>query len=86
MTRITRAYDLAVLWLLSAVATRVVETIYQHGHEDGSNELREWMRKELQAVQASLVTDRARSYRQGFTDAMRLYDDEPVAEPVERVN
>jgi hypothetical protein len=37
-------------------------------------------------VQADLLTDRARSYRQGFADAMRMYDDEPIAELVERVH
>jgi hypothetical protein len=86
MRAITDAYHLGVLWLLSIVARRVVERIYHHGHEDGATELREWMRKELQQVQADLLADRARSYRQGFADAMRMYDDEPIAEPVERVN
>lgn len=86
MRAITDAYHLGVLWLLSLVARRVVERIYSHGHEDGANELREWMRRELQQVQADLLTDRARSYRQGFADAMRMYDDEPIVEPVERVN
>lgn len=85
MTRLRAAYHLAVLWLLSVCAQGVVERIYQHGHGDGATELREWMRRELQAVQAELATDRARAYRQGFADAMRLYDDEPIAEPVERV-
>lgn len=86
MRAISNAYHLGVLWLLSLVARRVVERIYGHGHEDGANELRAWMRRELQQVQADLVTDRARSYRQGFADALRLYDDEPIAAPVEWVN
>lgn len=86
MTRLTRAYHLAVLWLLSIVAKDVVETIYHRGHEDGSNELREFMRRELMAVQAATAADRMRAYNNGFRDAMRFYDDEPIAEPVERVN
>lgn len=85
MTRLAAAYHLAVLWLLSCCAQRVVETIYQRGHEDGATELREFMRRELQAVQRGVMEDRARSYRQGFADACRLFDEEPVAEPVERV-
>lgn len=87
MIRITRAYDLAVLWLLSVLATRVVETIYTHGREDGEQDVREWMRRELEAVQAALVTDRMRAYSQGYRDAVRCIDgDEPMAEaPAERV-
>jgi hypothetical protein len=86
MTAIHRLYTLAVLWLLSIVAQDAAEAIYRHGHDDGATALREWTRKELLDVQASTITDRARSYRQGFADALRLYDDEPIAEPVERVN
>jgi hypothetical protein len=83
---IRRLYTLGVLWLLSVVAQDAAEAIYRSGHDDGANELRECMRRELQQVQADLLTDRARSYRQGFADAMRMYDDEPIAELVERVH
>lgn len=86
MRPLANAYHLGVLWLLSIAARRVVETIYDHGHQDGSTELREWMRKELLAIQGAIVEDRAKAYRQGFNDAMRMYDDEPVAEPVERMH
>jgi hypothetical protein len=86
MTAIHRLYTLGVLWLLSVVAQDAAEAIYRSGHDDGANALREFMRRELQQVQADLLADRARSYRQGFADAMRMYDDEPIAEPVERVN
>jgi hypothetical protein len=86
MTAIHRLYTLGVLWLLSVVAQDAAEAIYRHGHDDGATALREWTRKELLDVQAGLVADRATSYRQGFADAMRMYDDEPIAELVERVN
>lgn len=85
--RLASAYHLGVLWLLSCCARKVVETIYQHGHEDGANELREFMRRELLEVQVAAAADRARAYQRGFKDAMRMYDDdEPVAEPVERMH
>jgi hypothetical protein len=83
---IRRLYTLGVLWLLSVVAQDAAEAIYRSGHDDGANELREWTRKELLDVQASTITARAISYRQGFADAMRMYDDEPIAELVERVH
>jgi hypothetical protein len=88
--RLASAYHLGVLWLLAACARRVVETIYQHGHEDGyedgATERREFMRREILEVQVAMAADRARAYQRGFADAMRLCgDDEPVAEPVERV-
>ena len=90
MDKAKRLYTLGVLWLLSVVAQEVAAIIYAHGHddghEDGSNEVREFMRRELLDVQRGLAEDRARSYRQGFADAMRMYDDEPVAEPVERMH
>lgn len=85
--RLTRAYDLAVLWLLSVIAKDAAETLYRHGHEDGANELRDFMRRELQAVQVATAADRMRAYNNGFRDAMRYLDaDEPIAEaPIERV-
>lgn len=82
--RVAQLYDLAVLWLLSAVARRTVETIYQHGHDDGENELRDYMRRELTAIQAANVADRMRAYNNGFADAMRLYGDTPREMPGER--
>lgn len=87
MRALTRTYHLAVLWLLSLAAPDVVETIYRHGHEDGANELREFMRRELEAVQAARALDRARSYSQGFNDAMRATTDDVPDEdaPIERV-
>lgn len=78
-------YDLAVLWLLSIVAQRTVETIYRHGQEDGANELREFMRRDLTNMLAASAADRARAYNNGFSDAMRLYGDVPDETPVERV-
>jgi hypothetical protein len=86
MAAIHRLYTLGVLWLLSVVAQDAAESIYRHGHDDGAHELREWTRKELLDVQASTITARTISYRQGFADALRLYDDEPIAELVERVH
>jgi hypothetical protein len=87
VTAIRRLYTLGVLWLLSVVAQDAAEAIYRHGHDDGATALREWTRKELLDVQASTITARAISYRQGFADALRLYDDEPIAELVdERVH
>jgi hypothetical protein len=86
MTAIHRLYTLAVLWLLSVVAQDAAQAIYRSGHDDGASELRGYMRRELLDVQAGLVADRATSYRQGFADALRLYDDEPIAELVERVH
>jgi hypothetical protein len=86
MTALRHLYTTAVLWLLSVVAKDAVEAIYSHGHEDGANELRDFMRRELTAVQAATATDRMRSYNRGFTEAMRLFDDELAAEaPIERV-
>lgn len=83
--RVSQVYDLAVLWLLSHVGRRVVETIYQHGYDDGVQALREDMRAELVKVQVASATDRMRSYNMGFADAMRYFDDEPQDEPIERV-
>jgi hypothetical protein len=86
MTALRHLYTTAVLWLLSVIAKDAAEAIYSHGHEDGANELREFMRRELTAVQVGAATERMRSYNLGFTDAMRLFDDEPVADaPIERV-
>jgi hypothetical protein len=79
-------YHLAVLWLLSCVAQGVVETIYRHGHDDGEEALRQFMRRQLLEVQVAASADRARAYQRGFADAMRLSDDDvPAAKPVERV-
>lgn len=84
--RVAQLYDLAVLWLLSAVARRTVETIYQHGHDDGEHELREFMRRELTAIQAANVADRMRAYNNGFRDAMRFYGDTPRDMQTEQVH
>jgi hypothetical protein len=84
--RVSQVYDLAVLWLLSHLGRRVVETIYKHGHEDGMTELRDFMRRELLANDAARVADRLRLYNQGYRDAMRFYGDEPQDDaPIERV-
>lgn len=81
-----RLYDLAVLWLLSALARRTVETIYNHGHDDGANALREFMRQELLDVQAACAADRIRAYNNGFRDAMGIYGEVPdEPPPAERV-
>lgn len=80
-----RHYDLAVLWLLSVVAPRAAETIYRHGQDDGAQELRDFMRRELIAVQAASAAERMRSYNQGYRDAMRFYGDVPDETPIERV-
>jgi hypothetical protein len=82
-----RHYDLAVLWLLSICAQGVMERIYAHGHEDGANELRDWMRREVEAVHVATAVERMRCYTRGFRDAMGDLDaDEPdAAAPVERV-
>jgi hypothetical protein len=86
MRALTDAYHRAVLWLLSRAARRAVETIYARGHEDGVNELRAWMRRELMEVQVAQAADRARSYQQGFREALRLVDDEPQGAIIERVH
>jgi hypothetical protein len=86
--RISTVYHVGVLWLLSVIGKGAVESIYNHGHDDGAHAMREHMRQELLDLQASLAKDRARSYQQGFTDALRLTaDDEPsdAAKPAERV-
>ncbi len=87
MKALARLYTLGVLWLLSVVAQDAVDAIYKHGHEDGMTELRDFMRRELTAVQAAAVVERVRHYNHGFRDAMRFYgDDEPQDEaPIERV-
>jgi len=83
--RVSQIYDLALLWLLSHLGQRVVETIYKHGHEDGMTELRNFMRRELTAVDAARVADRLRLYNQGYRDAMRFYGDVPDDAPIDRV-
>jgi hypothetical protein len=87
MMRFSHVYDVALLWLLSIIGQRVVATIYKHGREDGMTELREFMRRELTAVQAAAAAERMRSYNVGFRDAMRMVGaDEPIADaPIERV-
>lgn len=78
-------YTLGVIWLLSVFARDAADAIYKFGHEDGMTELRDFMRRELTAVQAASAADRMRLYNQGFTDAMRLYGDMPRETPIERV-
>jgi hypothetical protein len=85
MTRLRQLYDLAVRWLLDVCAPRVHEAIYKHGHEDGMTELRDFMRRELTAVQVTHAAAYARAYNSGFSDAMRLYGDMPRETPTERV-
>lgn len=87
MTRLHRLYTLGVLWLLSLVGKDAVEAIYRHGHDDGEQHVRDFMRRELQAVQVGAATDRMRSYHRGYRDALRFLDgDEPIADaPIERV-
>jgi hypothetical protein len=85
MRAVPSGYRFAV-WLLTIVARPIVKVIYEDGHDDGADELRAYMRRELLDVQASTITARALSYRQGFADALRLYDDEPIVELVERVH
>lgn len=84
MTRLHQHYTLAVLWLLSLVAKTAVEKLYEAGHEDGANELREFMRRELTAVQVASAAERMRAYHNGFREAMRLYGDVPTDRPGER--
>jgi hypothetical protein len=87
MMRFAHLYDVAVLWLLSIIGQRVVDTIYKHGHEDGMTELRDFMRRDLTAMHAASATERMRSYNMGYRDAMRyLGEDEPLDDaPIERV-
>jgi hypothetical protein len=82
-----RHYDLAVLWLLSICAQGVMERIYAHGHEDGANELRDYMRRELEAVHVAAVVDRMRYYTRGYRDGLGELDaeDPDAAAPIERV-
>lgn len=77
-------YTLAVLWLLSVVAQDAADALYRSGHEDGANELREFMRRELTAVQVASAAERMRAYNNGFRDAVRLYGDTPTEHPGER--
>ena len=75
-----------MLWLLSVVAKDAADAIYRSGHEDGMTELRDFMRRELTAVQVATAADRMRSYNQGYRDAMRFYGDESADDaPSERV-
>jgi hypothetical protein len=85
--RFAHVYDVALLWLLSLIGARVVETIYKHGREDGMTDLRAFMRRELTAVRADAAAERLRSYNNGFRDAMRYLDaEEPQDDaPIERV-
>ncbi len=74
MRALRRLYTLAVLWLLSVIAKDAAGIIYDYGHTDGVNELREEMRVELVKLHAASSTERLRAYDRGFADAMRLYD------------
>jgi hypothetical protein len=85
MTRLRQRYTLGVLWLLSVIAKDAAASIYRRGHEDGMTELRDFMRRELTAVQAASAANQLRLYNQGFNDAMRLYGDVPNETPIERV-
>jgi hypothetical protein len=85
MMRLRQLYTLGVLWLLSACAHDAADALYKSGHEDGMTELRDFMRRELTAVQVTHAAAYARAYNHGFSDAMRLYGDTPRETPIERV-
>ena len=87
MKALRQCYTLGVLWLLSVVAQDAADAIYRSGHEDGMTELRDFMRRELTAVQVATAADRLRSYNQGYRDAMRFYGaDVPQADAAEQVH
>jgi hypothetical protein len=88
MRALSRLYTLTVLWLLSVVAKNAAGIIYDFGHADGANALREEMRAELVKLHAASSTERMRAYDRGFADALHLYDDEAdlTALPGEQVH
>jgi hypothetical protein len=87
--RFRHVYDIALLWLLSHIGQRAVETIYKHGYDDGANALREEMRAEVIKVYTASSTERMRAYDRGFADAMHYFDADDldiVGLPGERVH
>lgn len=78
-------YTTAVLWLVSVLAKDAAVAIYRRGHEDGAQELRDFMRRELTSVHVASAAERMRSYNLGYRDAMRFYGDTPPEEPAQRV-